>query len=199
MPSTPPPEFSLSAWVDESAVIGPAGGFGTYTMAAVVADPGQCDDLRREVSALTIKPGVRLHWVAESVKRRDLIAEAVAHLDIAAILTVGTPMDRSRQERARRCCLERLLYELDQFGVSEVWLESRAVPQDKRDLRLVDSARRKRLITPDLQVGFAKPSAEPMLWLPDAVAGAMSALVLGEDRWLTAMTDVVTVHQVVVR
>jgi hypothetical protein len=199
MPSTPPPEFSLSAWVDESAVIGPFGGSGTYTMAAVVADPRQCDDLRREVSALTIKPGVRLHCVAESVKRRDLIAEAVARLDIAAILTVGTPIDRSRQERARRCCLERLLYELDQFGVSEVWLESRAVAQDKRDLRLVDSARRKRLITPDVNVGFAKPSAEPMLWLPDAVAGAMSALVLGEDRWLAAMTDVVTVHQVVVR
>lgn len=168
-------------------------------MAAVVADPGQCDDLRREVSALMIKPGVRLHWVAESVKRRDLIAETVGRLDIAAILTVGTPMDRSRQERARRCCLERLLYELDQFGVSEVRLESRAPAQDKRDLRLVDSARRKRLITPGLQVGFATPSAEPMLWLPDAVAGAMSALVLGENRWLTAMTDVVTVHQVVVR
>jgi hypothetical protein len=38
-----------------------------------------------------------------------------------------------------------------------------------------------------------------MLWLPDAVAGAMSAAVLGEDRWLTAMAAVVTVHHVVVR
>ena len=168
-------------------------------MAAVVTDHGCCGELRRELTELTIKPGVRLHWVGESVKRRDLVAEAVARMDLAAILTVGTPMERSRQERARRCCLERLLYEVDQFGVAEAWLESRAAAQDRRDLRLVDSARRKRLISSDLQVGFARPSAEPMLWLPDAVAGAMSAAVLGEERWLTAMAAVVTVHQVVIR
>ena len=199
MPTPPAPHFALTAWVDESIVLGPAGNAGTYTMAAVAADVRHCDDLRRELSDLTIKPGVRLHWVAESVKRRDLIAEAVSRMDVAAIVTVGTPMERSRQERARRCCLERLLYELDQFGVSETWLESRAASQDKRDLRLVDSARRKRLISHELQVGFARPSAEPMLWLPDAVAGAMSAVVLGEDRWLTAMAEVITVHQVVIR
>ena len=121
-------------------------------MAAVVTDHGCCGELRRELTELTIKPGVRLHWVGESVKRRDLVAEAVARMDLAAILTVGTPMERSRQERGRRCCLERLLYEVDQFGVSEAWLESRAAAQDRRDLRLVDTARRKRLISSDLQV-----------------------------------------------
>ncbi len=191
--------FRLFAWVDESVIVGPAGGSGTYTMAAVLADPAQCNELRSELRSLTIRPGVRLHWVSESPKRRDLIAEAVGRMDIAAILTVGTPMERSRQERARRCCLERLLYELDQVGVSEVWLESRAAAQDKRDVRLVDSARRKRLISHDVVVTFGRPAAEPMLWLPDAVAGAMSAALSGEDRWLTAIDDVITVHQVVVR
>lgn len=91
-------------------------------------------------------------------------------MDIAAIVTVGSPMERSKQERARRCCLERLLYELDQFGVSEAWLESRTAVQDRRDLRLVDTARRKRLISHSLQVSFARPAGEPLLWLPDAVA-----------------------------
>jgi hypothetical protein len=199
MRSTAAAAFRLFAWVDESVIVGPAGGPGTYTMAAVLADPAHCDDLRSELRALTIRPGVRLHWVAESVKRRDLIAEAVRRMDIAAILTVGTPMERSRQERARRCCLERLLYELDQLGVSEVRLESRAGAQDKRDLRLIDSARRKRLISHDVVVTFGRPAEEPMLWLPDAVAGAMSASLLGEDRWLTALSEVVTVHQVMVR
>jgi hypothetical protein len=199
MPSPSELPFSLSAWVDESVIVGPAGSAGTYTMAAVVTDDGHCAELRRELNDLSIKPGVRLHWVGESVKRRDLIAEAVAQMDIAAILTVGTPMERSRQERARRCCLERLLYELDQFGVSDAWLESRTAVQDRRDLRLVDSARRKRSISHDLQVRFARPAGEPMLWLPDAVAGAMSASVLGEERWLAAMAAVVTIHQVAIR
>lgn len=120
-------------------------------------------------------------------------------MDIAAILTVGTPMERSKQERARRCCLERLLYELDQLGVSEVRMESRTAAQDRRDVRLVDSARRKRLISHELQVTFARPTGEPMLWLPDAVAGAMSAAILGEDQWLTAIAEMVTVHQVDIR
>lgn len=199
MPSSPVPTFSLSAWVDESVIVGPPGGSGTYTLAAVVTDHGRCEELRRDLSGLTIKPGVRLHWVAESAKRRDLIAEAIGRMDIAAILAVGTPMERSRQERARRCCLERLLYELDQFGVSEAWLESRTAAQDLRDRRLVDSARRKRLVSPEVQVRFARPVGEPMLWLPDAVAGAMSAAVLGEGRWLAALGAVVTVHHVVVR
>ena len=199
MPNSTAPTFSLSAWVDESVIVGPPGGSGTYTMAAVVTDHGRCDELRRELADLTIKPGVRLHWVGEAMKRRDLIAEAVGRMDIAAIVAVSTPMERSRQERARRCCLERLLYELDQFGVTEAWLESRTATQDRRDLRLVDSARRKGLVSHEVQVRFARPSGEPMLWLPDAVAGAMSAAVLGEDRWLTAMAAVVTVHHVVVR
>ncbi|MGW7685017.1 hypothetical protein ACWGID_30025 [Kribbella sp. NPDC054772] len=164
-----------------------------------MTDDARCDELRRELTDLSIKPGVRLHWVSESVKRRDLIAEVIARLDIAAILTVGTPMERSRQERARRCCLERLLYELDRFGVSGAWLESRSAVQDRRDLRLVDSARRKRSTSRDLQVQFARPAGEPMLWLPDAVAGAMSASVVGEDRWLAAMAAVVTIHQVAIR
>lgn len=120
MPSPSESAFSLSAWVDESVVVGPVGGPGTYTMAAAVTDDARCDELRGELSDLRIKPGVRLHWVGESVKRRDLIAEAVARMDIAAILTVGTPMERSKQERARRCCLERLLYEVDRFGVGHV-------------------------------------------------------------------------------
>jgi hypothetical protein len=130
MLSTATPAFRLFAWIDESVIVGPPGGSGTYTMAAVIADPAQCHELRSELRALTIRPGVRLHWVAESPKRRDLIADAIGRMDIAAILTVGTPMERSRQERARRCCLERLLYELDQIGVSEVRLESRAAAQD---------------------------------------------------------------------
>ncbi|GAA0577577.1 hypothetical protein HPO96_14650 [Kribbella sandramycini] len=192
-------QFALSAWVDESVIVGPPGGTGTYTIAAVVADTASCGDLRRELLGLAIKPGVRLHWRGESVKRRDVIAAAIGQMDIAAILTVGAPMERSRQERARRCCLEQLLHELAQLEVSEVRLESRTAAQDRRDLQLVDSARRKRLIPGDLLVGFAKPGGEPMLWLPDAVAGAMSSDLLGDDRWLRLMAGVVSIRRVAVR
>jgi hypothetical protein len=168
-------------------------------MAAVVADSSDADDIRQVLLGLTVQREVRLHWVAESTKRRDLIAHAISTLDIAAIVTVGSPMDRSKQERARRCCLERLLFELDQFGVAEIWLESRRAAQDGHDMRLIDSARDKRLVARRTTVNFARPTGDAMLWLPDAVAGAVTAAILGESRWLTAMSEVITRHSVIIR
>lgn len=191
--------FRLLAWVDESIVTGRAGIPGTYTMAAVVTDEAACADLRHAVRRLSVRPGVRLHWVTESVKRRDVIATAISTFDVAAVVAVGAPMANGKQERARRCCLERLLYELDQLGVEEVWLESRRDVQDRRDVRLVDAARLKRLITRRLVVRFARPADEPLLWLPDAVAGAVSAEVLGDGRWAAVLSGVLTRVAVEVR
>ncbi|MDX6295712.1 MAG: hypothetical protein QOH50_4787 [Kribbellaceae bacterium] len=115
MRRTPSPDsagFTLSAWVDESVIVGWDGRPGVYTLAAVVADSANCDDIRDRLRALTLSRGGRLHWVDESSKRRDVIAAAIADIDLAAIVTIGSPMDKTKQERARRCCLERLLYEL---------------------------------------------------------------------------------------
>jgi len=189
----------LFAWVDESVIVGDGSMPGSYTLAAVVADADERERLREDLKALIGKGVVRLHWVAESDKRRDQIAQATAALDIAAIVVVGAPVHRLKQERARRCCLELLLYELDQLGVSRVWLESRAPAQDQRDRRLVDSARGKGLISRELLVDFARPLQESMLWLPDVVAGAATAAALGEPRWLLAMAEIVTMHRVNVR
>ncbi|GAB3836500.1 hypothetical protein GCM10028799_74270 [Kribbella italica] len=167
-------------------------------MAAVVT-AAQCDDLRRIARDLAVRPGVRLHWVTESVKRRDRIAAVIANLDVQAIVAVGAPMANTKQERARSCCLERLLYELDQLTVREVWLESRREIQDGRDLALVDSARDKGLVSRHLKVGFAKPADEPMLWLPDGVAGAVTAEVLGDRRWIDVLVGIITRHRVALR
>lgn len=202
MRRTPSPDsagFTLSAWVDESVIVGRDGRPGVYTLAAVVADSANCDDIRDRLRALTLSRGGRLHWVDESSKRRDVIAAAIADIDLAAIVTIGSPMDKTKQERARRCCLERLLYELGLLGVGQVWLESRSATPDRRDLKLVDSARDKGLIPTDLKVDFARPRMESMLWLPDAVAGAVTAANLGEPRWIVAMSEVLTQHDVNVR
>jgi hypothetical protein len=202
MRRTPSPDsagFTLSAWVDESVIVGRDGRPGVYTLAAVVADSANCDEIRDRLRALTLSRGGRLHWVDESSKRRDVIAAAIADIDLAAIVTIGSPMDKTKQERARRCCLERLLYELGLLGVSHVWLESRSAKPDRRDLKLVDSARDKGLIPTDLKVDFARPRMESMLWLPDAVAGAATAANLGEPRWMLAISEVLTQHNVNVR
>jgi len=116
-----------------------------------------------------------------------------------AIVVTGGPVQRQKQERARRCCLERLLYELDQLDVTEVRLESRTPAQDKRDRSLIDSARRKGWLSDRMFFEFARPLQEPMLWLPDVVAGAMTSAHLGDSAWLLALSEMVVVHQVTVR
>jgi hypothetical protein len=199
MAAIPPLDFRITAWVDESIIVNRADRPGTYTLAAAVADPATCDDIRAGLRSLRLGRTERLHWAHESPKRRDDIAAFLATVDIAAVVVVGTPMLGPKQERARRCCLERLLFELGEFGVSTVWLESRSPAPDRRDIKLVDSARRKGLVPVGLQVQFGQPKEEPMLWIPDAVAGAVTAAELGEERWLLVLSEVLHRHDIDVR
>jgi hypothetical protein len=198
MLSKPSPASALIAWIDESIIVRKDHP-GAYTLASVITEAVVVDDLRHALRALREKRLVRLHWATESAKRRDLIAHAIAGFDMTAIVALGTPVQRQKQERARRCCLEHLLYELEGSGVTQAWFESRAASQDRRDRRLVDSARDKGLISHALAVDFARPLQEPMLWLPDAVAGAVTAAQLGEPRWLLTLSQSVDIRHVNVR
>ncbi|WP_328330701.1 hypothetical protein OHA70_09445 [Kribbella sp. NBC_00382] len=193
------PASALSAWIDESIIVGDDYQPGAYALASVIADSSATEGLRDALRGLRERKVVRLHWVAESEKRRDQIAHAIAGLDIAAIVALGMPVHRTKQERARRCCLECLLYELDGFGVTQAWFESRQAVPDSRDRRLVDSARRKGLLSYNLAIDFARPVQEPMLWLPDVVAGAVTAAQLGEPRWLLTLSESVDIRHVEVR
>lgn len=199
MPPARPPISALSAWIDESVIVGREHPSGAYALASVITDESMVEDLRDILRALREKKVVRLHWVAESTKRRDLIAHTIAELDLVSVVALGTPVHRQKQERARRCCLECLLYELEGFGVSHALFESRTGAQDRRDLSLVNSARDKALISRRLSVDFARPVQEPMLWLPDAVAGAVTAAQLGEPRWLLTLSESIDIRHVKVR
>lgn len=87
------PDSPLIAWVDESVVVGGDDRPGAYTLAAVIADDDAIEGLRDDLRALTERKIVRLHWVAESTKRRDLIVETVAALGVVAIVVVGSRRD----------------------------------------------------------------------------------------------------------
>ncbi|PUB22264.1 hypothetical protein C8K30_113134 [Promicromonospora sp. AC04] len=71
--------------------------------------------------------------------------------------------------------MERLLYELDQMGVTKVWLETRHESLNRRDTTMAAALYSQQMISKNLRVDFGRPKEEPMLWVPDAVAGAVSA------------------------
>lgn len=148
---------------------------GMYVLASVVADPRACEATRAKLMSLVAKGRHRLHWRDESEPLRRKITAVIVACGFPSIVVVGTELDARKQERARRKCMRRLLFELDRVGVGQVWLESRTQSLNRKDGRLIDALRGEQAISKDLRIDFGLPSEEPMLWVPDAVAGACAA------------------------
>lgn len=98
-----------------------------------------------------------------------------------------------RPERRRRHCLERLSYELAQLTVTEMILESRGPAADKRDRDLLDALRARRVVPGTLRLEHVPGPADPMLWLPDAVCGAITRARSGDTTFTAMMRSRITV------
>jgi hypothetical protein len=169
--STSSAGFVLHAWVDESVHEQP----GLYVLAAAVADPAECDPVRSALRDLVPAGSDRLHWREQDDPARAKVAATVAGCDLTSVVVVGVEMSPRHQERARRQCMTHLLARLHDLGVTQVWLESRTRSLNDKDRHLVDRLRGQRLLPRSLRVDIELPSREPMLWVPDAIAGAVAA------------------------
>lgn len=178
----------LHAWVDESTYFShPKHGF--YVLASAIAKAGDCRHIRQHLRNLVRSSWDRLHWHEEEKQDRDNICETISKLPVDH-LAVTSISDQKRQERARRKCLERLLFELHGRGVSQVWLESRQTALNRKDQQMVSTLVINGTIPRSFEVNMAKPLDEPMLWIPDATAGMTSfSLRTGDTEWLTKLAD----------
>lgn len=174
--------IATHAWVDESMhTATPKMPDGIYLLAATIAEATACDTTRDVLRGLLPRKATRLHWRDQTQRRRRVIADALQNLDVVHTVVIGAPLDPRRQERARRICMERLLHELCSLDVSRVWVESRTASLNRRDRQLIDVLRSRQVIPPTLRFDFAFPTDDPMLWLPDVVAGAVGAHRRGGD------------------
>jgi hypothetical protein len=128
-----------------------------------------------------------------------MIAREVAAHGLVSLVVVGIPVVRAKQERARRLCMQVLLPGLRAIGVHQVWYESRTQGLNQADARMVSALRGKRLLPHAMRVDPARPIEEPMLWVPDAVAGAVNAALGGNPQWLTAMSRSVSITEIALR
>ncbi len=141
----------------------------------------------RTVMRGLLLPGQRkLHWRDESDKRRQQIVEAVATVGLEYIVVVVRQGRKGeRPERRRRHRLERLLFELDQRGVEHVVLESRGAKDDQRDRELLTVLHPRGILkAKGLHIDHAYGRTEALLWLPDAVCGAVTRSRLGEPAFI---------------
>ena len=169
------------------------GDAGLYILAAVVCDAAGCDPIRDTMRSLLDDQQPKLHWNAESPERREKIIGAVAQIDMVAVVVIGSPLAKKKQERARAVCMEALVLHLAGMDVTHVLLEERTPSLNARDLRLIDSIRGKKLIPTQMRINVGRPSVEPMLWVPDIVAGAVGAdRVRGNPQYLDLIRTAVT-------
>lgn len=178
----------MHAYVDESLRQGPAG---LYVVATVVVTD-ELDRARDVARSVLLRRQPRYHWRAESEPQRQRMLEAIVGLGVTVRAYACRPVAPSKTERARALCLDRLLWDLhadDELGdVAELVLESRREHNDRKDRKIIAAAQRANRAPAGLRYLHAQPSAEPLLWLPDAAAGAVSAHVAGEtSRYLEAL------------
>ena len=177
------------AYIDESYDLAK----GYYVLCATLVDGTETERIREQTRCLSIGSG-KIHWHSEGPGRRRLLTDAVTAMDIAHIAVIGRAA--RREERARRKCLEVLLPELDRCEVSSAVLESRQRRKDKLDHALVGACRSKRLISQRLQVLFSPGAAEPLLWLPDIVGGAIHLAETGYSEYVKLIGEKLRVVEI---
>ncbi|MGL4744885.1 MAG: hypothetical protein ACRCXL_10925 [Dermatophilaceae bacterium] len=186
---------TLRAWVDESGS-DRARDPGTYILAAAIGRHDAEPTTRHQMSQLRLPGQIKLHWRDESAKRRQAIIRAVANCEIEHLVVVRAGAVDDRPERRRRKCLERLLYELELKYVHDIVLESRGRADDRRDLDLLNALRGGRNISTTIRLTHVIGRSEPMLWIPDAVAGTVTSSRTGEPRHRQVLEEQLTLIEI---
>jgi hypothetical protein len=150
--------MTWSAYIDES-MRRPAEGPAMYVIAAAVVEDEHEDRVRSLVRTLLGQGRGQFHWRQAERPERKKAVEIVAGLPALHIVTVGTPLLKAKQERGRRLCLRRLLYELDDAGVALATLEARTESLNIRDQRAIVGWRAQRMLSSRIRVHFAYRSA----------------------------------------
>lgn len=176
----------FAAYIDESEPLGGVEG-GPYVMVASIPLTGEAmsadavrDEVRREHRGKS-----KFHWNASAPAQRDAMTTTIARLPFIHWAARVIPASGDSPERSRRQCMELLFWELSQLAlVSHIIMESRGTADDKRDLKMADMLRSRRVLTGGTRVDHAIGKTEPLLWVPDAVCGAVNARHERDDsRW----------------
>ena len=171
-------QATLRAWVDESGS-DQTHDPGTYLLAAAIGRIATASTIRDQISGLRLPGQIKLHWRDESAKRQADITRPVAACELEHLVVVRTEAVEDRPERRRRKCLERLLLELELKGVTDVVFESRGKADDRRDRDMLNALRGQKIVSASVRITHVVGRDEPLLWIPDAVCGAVTSFRTG--------------------
>lgn len=151
--------MSVHAFVDESKRRG-------LVLAAALVDPAQVAATRGLIRSLRMPRQARIHFNNERNSRRRQILAAICGSGVVVHIYDATSIADDREARA--ACLFQLVVDLSELGGQRLVVEQedsmlRSDRQVLYDARLKAGAE-------DLTYVHLRPSAEPLLWIPDAAS-----------------------------
>lgn len=190
------PVPSWSAFVDESqsyAALDPH----TYILAAAVCADEDLEETRAVMGDLKIN-APKVHWRDESDRRRDEIVKTICASPVQHLVVVRDGRQGEKPERRRRHCMEVLVSTLDELDVHSATFESRGPADDNRDRKMLDALRSKKQVRGRLRMEHVAGPRDPLLWIPDALCGAVSQHRVGVTRHLEMLQTEAVVQLVVI-
>jgi hypothetical protein len=166
-----------------------------YFMAAAVLTEDRCEVVRDVLRPLARRTTKRIHWRDEELPAKEIIVKTVLSAKIEGVVVVGAMIDHANQERARQQVLKNLLFELDQRRVSLATLESRHAERDRHDLKSIGQFRNAQYLSRGLMVDHGRPLQEPLLWLPDIIAGAVGDHRCGDNLLYETLEELVYLRE----
>lgn len=179
-----------SAYVDESVP-----NDGTYVLSCALIDPATADASRDALLAAKEPSERKLHWHDRLPADRLPLVELVAALPCSHLIVVRDDSHHERPERSRRKCLDHLLWLLQHdHAITDVYAEARQAKQNAADVKLLQVMRASQRIQPGLRLEHLPGPVEPLLWIPDIVAGAFNAGRAGHTELFVPLNAIVTVR-----
>lgn len=185
----------FAAWGDEAGFVR-ADGSSVYLMSAVLAEPAAATMLREAMRDTRLRGEKKIHWRHSSGKRRDQVIDTIMELPVECMVVVRAGSSRERDERQRRKTFMPYVIELAALGCDALTLESRGTHLDRRDMAMLKGMRVSRIVTSDLRLTHQRGPVDAILWIADAVCGAVVAARQGQEGWWKRIESRTTVREV---
>jgi hypothetical protein len=169
---------------------------GLYILSCVTIDDYRTVSLRAEIRQELLLPGQkRFHWRGENAERRTLALELLAEVHDTAYAYVCSRLQECGDGRARALCFKKLMWDARMEHISGITFESRQPHNDQIDRATIIGLQRSRIAPSSLVYDFKTPVDEPLLWLPDVMAGAIAASTTGNDLYADSLEGIRVKHR----
>lgn len=140
---------------------------------AALVEVERISGIRADLEPLLLPGQKKLHWTDESIKRKLAIARQIGEIGNMNAIVSHYGDESGQEERFRRKCLEQIYFELEEMGICRVVMEGRSKKQDAQDRAHIVALQQKGVV-PSIRIEHERGGDEPLLWIPDAVLGALN-------------------------